>query len=146
MTGISIYAIISDILADNALRRRLGRSTPGLLTPDNREALAVTARAAAAQTAASAAPYITVVSDDGEIITIDTPESLSDAERGLTARLITHAAGRRTLAGLYAGSDPEMAACYTQSAEASESVMLAMLERAASAGKERAAVIAGRIY
>ncbi len=92
MTGISIYAIISEILADNALRRRLGRSTPGLLTPDNREALAVTARAAAAQTAASAAPYITVVSDDGEIITIDTPESLSDAERGLTARLITHAA------------------------------------------------------
>ena len=93
MTGISIDAIISEILADNALRRRLGRSTPGLLTPDNREALAVTARAAAAQTAASAAPYITVVSDDGEIITIDTPESLSDAERGLTARLITHAAG-----------------------------------------------------
>ncbi len=95
MTGISIDAIISEILADNALRRRLGRSTPGLLTPDNREALAVTARAAAAQTAASAAPYITVVSDDGEIIAIDTPESLSDAERGLTARLITHAYNRK---------------------------------------------------
>lgn len=147
MTGISIDAIIAEILADNALRRRLGRSTPGLLTPDNHEALAVMARAATAQTAATATPYITVISDDGEIITIDTPESLSDAERGLALRLMTHAAGRRTLADLHAGSDPEMAACYAESAEASESTLLAMLARNATrAEREAAATITGRIY
>ena len=146
MTGISIYAIISEILADNAPQKTPWPINSRTAHPRQPRGTGRDGEAAAAQTAASAAPYITVVSDDGEIITIDTPESLSDAERGLTARLITHAAYRRTLAGLYAGSDPEMAACYTQSAEASESVMLAMLERAASAGKERAAVIAGRIY
>lgn len=145
MTGISIDAAIAEILADNALRRRLGRMTPGLITTDNREALATGLRAATARIIALTAPYTRIIADDGEIMTIETPDEMTDAERSLTARLITHAAGRRMLADLYSGSDPDMAAAYVRSAEASESALREIMARATS-GNASAPPIKGHLY
>lgn len=146
MTGISIDAAIAEILADNALRRRLGRLTPGIITTDNREALATGLRATLARVTALTAPYARIVSDDGEIMTTETPEAMTDAERSLAARLITHAAGRRMLADIYAGIDTDMAGAYTASAEASESTLMAIMARAAAGSAAKAPSIKGRLY
>lgn len=123
--SLSINAILTQVLAETALRHLLHHDRPALLTADHREALATLARATFGMICLALIPAITDcslgkdtdtaadISPDHDLLQADinTPAHVNPVALRL---LLEHAIASHILAEAYAGSDTHLSATFAR--------------------------------
>ncbi len=117
--SLSINVILTQVLAEAALRHHLKTDRPALLTLDHREALATLARGAFGMICLALITGCSLGTDDASPVTghdllqadIDIPPGTSPVALRL---LLEHAMASHILAEAYSGTDPHLSDTFRQ--------------------------------